>query len=934
MIVIVDCESFLESNSPDILALCETNLDDSIDSGDFSVTGYLPLIRKDSSTHMHGLAVYVKEGLPFARDLSLKNSADSYLCFRLALLHSVSYFFFLYRSPSASLCTVFDSISSNIDEVLSISPSANVFVFGDLNVHHKDWLTYSGGTNRPGELCYNISISNDLTQIFNFPTRIPDCDSHSPALLDLFISSDASICSTMAFPPLGNSDHVVVSVSIDFPINSKQDTPFHRMAYEYSRADWDGLRDHLRDVPWEHIFKLSASAASEFCEWAQAGIDVYISHPKYQVKPHSSPWFSAAFAAAIVHRNHFFRLYQQNKSSESKIKFRQTSNRCKRVLEAAKLAYATKTKESIISQKLGSRNFWRIANSVLNKGKSAVPPLFNGPEVLSSASDEAKLFAKNFSKNSNLDDSGICLPVFPSRTNLKLHNISITSKMVKKVITNLDSSKASGPDCVPVVVLKNCEPELSYVLAKLFNKCLKESCFPDCWKVSSVVPVFKNVGERSTAKNYRPVSLLSVISKVFEKLVNNRIVDHLNICGLFSDFQYGFRSSRSTADLLTVVSDRIARAFNRSGATQAVALDISKAFDRVWHACLLHKFKSYGISGQIFGLISSFLSNRRLCVVLDGKSSQVYPVNAGVPQGSILGPTLFLLYINDLPDDVICNIAIYADDTTLYPKCDQASDLWQRQELPSELESDLRDTVDWGRKWLVDFNAGKTQLVSFARSKNTGAIDVKMDGSVLEEKSCFKMLGLTFSSKLDWGSYLVSIAKTASKKIGALIHSMKFLSPEVALYFYKSTIRPCTEYCCHVWAGAPSCYLELLDKLQKRICRTVGPALAASLERLAHRRNVSSLSLFYSYYLGRCSSELAQLVPLPYSRGRSTRYSDRLHDFSVTIPRCYKDVYVNSFFPRTARLWNSLPIECFPLTYDLSGFNSRINRYLLTVGSF
>ena len=191
---------------------------------------------------------------------------------------------------------------------------------------------------------------------------------------------------------------------------------------------------------------------------------------------------------------------------------------------------------------------------------------------------------------------------------------------------------------------------------------------------------------------------------VFEKLVNNRIVDHLEKCGLFADFQYGFRSSRSTADLLTVVSDRITRAFNRSWATRAVALDISKAFDRVWHAGLLHKLKSYGISGQIFGLISSFLSNRQLRVVLDGKS--------------------------------------------------------------------------------------------FDRSKNTGAIDVKMDGSVLEDKTSFKMM--TFSSKLDWGSYIVCIGKTASKKIGVLIRSMNFLSLEVALYLYKSTIQPCMEYCCHV----------------------------------------------------------------------------------------------------------------------------------------
>ena len=185
----------------------------------------------------------------------------------------------------------------------------------------------------------------------NFPTQIPDCDSHSPALLDLFISSDASICSTMAFPPSGNSDHVVVSVSFDFSSNSQRDALFHCIVYDYSRANWDGLREHLRDNPWEDIFKLVASAAaSDLCDWVHVEIDVYIPHRKYQVKPHSSPWFSAASTFAIVHRNHFFSLYQKDKLSDSKGKFRQASNRCKRVLEAAKLAYANKTKESITSQ--------------------------------------------------------------------------------------------------------------------------------------------------------------------------------------------------------------------------------------------------------------------------------------------------------------------------------------------------------------------------------------------------------------------------------------------------------------------------------------------------------------------------------------------------------------------------------------------------------
>ena len=162
-------------------------------------------------------------------------------------------------------------------------------------------------------------------------------------------------------------------------------------------------------------------------------------------------------------------------------------------------------------------------------------------------------------------------------------------------------------------------------------------------------------------------------------------------------------------------------------------------------------------------------------MILDGKSSQEYPINAGIRQGSIRGPTLFLLYINDLPDVVICNIAIFADNKILYSKCDQASDLWQQHELASELESDLPDTV--GEKWLVDFNAGKTHLVLFDQSSSNGSIDVTMDRCVLEEESSFEMLVLTFSSKLDWGSYIISIGETASKKIGTLIASMKSLSP-------------------------------------------------------------------------------------------------------------------------------------------------------------
>ena len=175
------------------------------------------------------------------------------------------------------MCTVFDSISSNIHEVLSIHRSANAIIFGNFISHNKNWLTYSGGSDQPGEFCYNFFISNDLSQMVNVPTQTPDYDSHSPALLDLFLSCVDSICSTIAFPPLRNSDYAFVSVSIDFPSKLQREAPFHGVTYDYSRAYWDGSCDHWKDVPGEDILILGASGnASAFCEWVQVGIDIYI----------------------------------------------------------------------------------------------------------------------------------------------------------------------------------------------------------------------------------------------------------------------------------------------------------------------------------------------------------------------------------------------------------------------------------------------------------------------------------------------------------------------------------------------------------------------------------------------------------------------------------------------------------------------------------
>jgi hypothetical protein len=801
-------------------------------------------------------------------------------------------------------------------------------VFGDFNVHHREWLIHSRTTGIAGINSYNFSISQNLTQIIKSPTHIPDRSNDGRYLLDLFLCSNPDDCVANIIAPIGNSDHSTVVVSVSYTSAKMTTQPFHRTVYQFGKADWDGFRSFLADVPWASLFKHGPDrAADEISEWVKLGMGIYIPSRTYQVKAHSHPWFGPACASAIAHRNHYFKLYNASGSPESKYQFRQASNRCKRVLEGAKKNYADSVAGSILTQRLGTRDFWRIANSVLNRNKSSIPPLFHGPEVLASPKDKANLFAERFTSNSTVNDFGCNPPVFPSRTDRVVSVPLITPRKVAKVIKTLDATKATGPDGIPVVVLKMCCPELSAVLAKLYNACLTDSVFPSLWKLASVVPIFKGTGERSDPSNYRPISLLPIMSKVFECLINQQLLKHLEDQMLLTDCQYGFRKSRSTGDLLALITDHFNRALDLRGEARMVALDISKAFDKVWHKGLLHKLQSYGVTGKMHCIISAFLSGRKLKVVLDGQSSPISSVNSGVPQGSVIGPTLFLIYINDLSDHILADLAMYADDSTIYCRSTNCLST-TRDEISASLNTDLDNVLKWGCDWMVTFNSRKTKLMSISRSRDINFPPILMGPSTLPECTDLRLLGIDISSSISWVKYITGIAKSASMRVGCLFRARGFLPPEVVLYLYKTTIRPLMEYCSHIWSGAPACHLSLLDKVQKRIVNLVGVEKGSCLQSLSHRRSVASLSLFYRYFHGKCSAGLVDLVPPIRAFRRETRFSSLSHPYTVIVPKCRTECYAKSFFPRVALLWNSLARSCFPPMYDLDSFKRNINSFL------
>jgi hypothetical protein len=508
----------------------------------------------------------------------------------------------------------------------------------------------------------------------------------------------------------------------------------------------------------------------------------------------------------------------------------------------------------------------------------------------------------------------------------------LTTGEVKRALTLLDVGKAYGPDGLPPVVLRECSRVLAPVLTKLFRIVLKTNIFPNSWKHAVIQPVPKK-GDPSDPTNYRPIAITSVVSKVFESLINSKLTKHLESHRLLSDHQYGFRSARSCGDLLAYVTDTWARSLSCFGESAAVALDISKAFDRVWHNKLISKLPSFGIPQNLCTLISSYLVDRSIAVRVDGHTSCSKHINSGVPQGSVLSPTLFLLFINDLLGTTANPIHSYADDSTLHMSSafsappNQGTLRESRRLIEDAINHDMASIVEWGNSNLVKFNASKTQCTSFSLKKLQFLPQINFNNSAIETSNSLSMLGITFHSDLSWKTHITSLAKAASQKLGVLFRFRSYFTSNQLLTLYVGTIRPCMEYCSHIWGSSPG--IKLLDRVEAKAFRLISSTpLTDHLPSLSMRREVAALSLFYRYYFGRCSAELHNCIPPPLVRPRSTRQATQSHKYSVVLYQTRIERYSKSFFPATSVRWNKLPEELFPVEYNLNIFKSNINRYL------
>ena len=932
-------ELYLHSSSPHLLFLTETQVSLESDPKEYSVSSYSLYSNFSFKT---GCCAYVRKDVSCSRVSNLESSIFSTLWLRLSCQSTTKFICCVYLSPTTTdYPKFFQYLNSKLEHIISISPFSEVIILGDFNVHHREWLS-SPVTDIPGILTREFAILNDLEQLVHTPTRVPDRCADVSNILDLFLTSNPSPYTIKSLPPLGTSDHTLISVSSPFISSSSSELPppsERRRLWHFNAANWNDLRRHFSDFPWDdYCFRGefdSSECASRITDVIFEAMEGYIPYSFSSSKP-SKSWFNSDCARAVRLRDDAFRDYRRLLSSDSHTKYISLRNRAKTILRNTKKSFIQNKCNNLLGS-ASSRPFWHLSKNInSNFTSSSIPPLqLPDGSTAPTSSSKAEVFVQTFASNSTLDDSDATPPILPP-SNFSIPEIIITYSDVVSALTELDSQKAYGPDGIPPLVLKSCARQLAPCLLRLFRLCLSSGSFPSCWKRALIQPVPKK-GDPSLPSNYRPIALTSILSKVFESIINRKIWGCDEFSKSISDRQYGFRKERSTGDLLTLLSDSWSTTIRNFGETFAVALDISKAFDRVWHKALISKLPSYGFYPSLCNLISDFLSGRSIAVMVEGHRSSFKSINSGVPQGSVLSPTLFLIFINDLLSCTISDIHSYADDTTLHYSLPHNKNTLTQAELAvaretayAQLNSDLSSIADWGKRNLVVFNASKTQFLHLSTKKNLPHdYPIFFEGTQLKPSSALNILGVSFSPTLSFKEHIVSLSKNASKKLGVMRRLRGYFSPSQLLALYRGVVRPCMEYSSHVWGGSCQSHLQLLDKVESKAFHLINsPILTDNLQTLSERRSVATLSLFYRYYNKHCSSELANHVGKSYKPVRETRWTSSVHSHIIR-PFCPRlNICKRSFLYRSVSMWNTLPSDVFPALYNINIFKRRVSGWV------
>ncbi len=929
----------------DLIGIVETHLDNTVDETKLALDGYsFHTSNHPQNVKRGGVGLYVKESFP-ARERNDLNTLSECIVCEIQIKRKKYFFAVLYRSPSQNQAELEDFMN-NFDLMVSKMAAENpycVIITGDFNARSAQWWE-NDLENDAGRLFEPFTADLGLEQLISEPTHVMG---ESKSCIDLTFTDQPNLfIESGVHPSLHEQCHHQIihgKVSID----NLAPPPFSRKIWFYDRADISSIRKSMELFRWREVLSEIDCPNLKVKLLNDVLLNIFsnfIPNKSITVRPRQAPWITQSIKNFIRKKNKAYSTFIKNGQPEDRREaIENMISQGSKLIEDAKNNYFLKIGGKLSSPTTGIKSYWSLINKVLNKSKiPIIPPLLENDIFVLDFTAKAQIFNDYFILQCTTLDTGSEIPRDVPVCAPPLNCFQISEDKILRIIRSLNPNKAHGWDEISIRMIKICDCSLVTPLKLIFEACMMQGTFPDIWKRAHVVPIHKK-NDKNLKTNYRPISLLPIFGKMLEKLIFDTLYEHLTSNNLLNPNQSGFRPGDSTINQLLSIVHTIFEAFdcNPPLDVRSVYLDISKAFDRVWHEGLIFKLRRCGVSGELLLLIKSFLSDRKQRTVLNGKMSEWGNIAAGVPQGSILGPLFFLIYINDLTDNLRCNVKLFADDTSLFTVVHDPN----RAAL--DMNHDLDIITRWAHNWRMSFNPDPTkQAVEVIFSRKRTSVDhpvILFNDTPVMNVSEHKHLGLVLDTKLSFSSHIQAAITKSRKAIGMLRFLSKYLPRQTLIELYKLYVRPHLDYgdviyhiphktCDFSQLITLNNHMEKLESVQYSAALAVSGAWKGTSreklydelgwESLNLRRWSRRLVLFYKF-VNNLTPDYTR-VPIPPLLESSYPFRKR----NVVGRICARTVsYGASFYPHCLSEWNMLDPEIRSLP-TVSAFKNKLSSLI------
>ena len=917
----------VEIRKPHIIAITETWGNEDLGDALFQLKGY-NMYRNDREDKNYkfggGTLLYVdkKLGQRACKPLNCKPFESNTWCWVTPKQGKKVLVGCIYRSTSSSA-----ENDSNMLITLNLASDMaggnRLLLMGDFNVPKINWVTkvVEAGAKLVDRDFLDCVTDNILYQHVTVPTRFRGIERST---LDLILTQEEEdIKNINVFQPLGNSDHGIVTAEFICEWKSRIEPKMRRAYY---KGDYTTITNKLNEIDWNE--KFLGRTTQECWDIFKSVYNLLVNEhiPMISPKEYNEPWMNGKVMKLWKKKHYAWKRFHESNTNQGWNEYKKERNKLRKNIRKARRLF-----ERNIAKNAGKnkRSFFKYVNSRLTVRPEITAIKGVNGQQLENDADISETLAKYFN-SVYLPHSDEEMPEMHEMTDMQIGTIKVTQEMVKEKLLKLNINKSCGPDGIHPHVLQRTANAMCTPLAAIFQLSLDRNECPEDWKVANVTPIHKK-GDRTDPSNYRPVSLTSQVCKVLESVVRRYIIDHINENNLMSEAQHGFREGRSCLTNLLETLEAWTQIIEDGDGVDVAYLDFRKAFDLVSHKHLIYKMSKYGIKGQILNWVEDFLKDRSQRVVIRGTASSSQKVTSGVPQGSVLGPVLFLIFINDLPLNILSPLSLFADDSKIFTRIvDKKNKERIYMNAGSDvLQQDLISVLEWAKRWKMEFNVEKCKIMHIGQEDNQKHI-YNMDGKDLVETLSEKDLGVLIDCNLDFGNHIREIVGRANRMLGMIRVSFACLNKKMFLNLYTALIRPLLEYCVQVWSPHLRKYIKLIEGVQRRATRLVPELRNLSYENRLRHLKLTTLEerrwrgdMIETYKI---ITRKEKLNPNNFFQMVPDRDGPRARKRKIFKKRPQKRVRMNFFTQRVPNRWNGLSNEIVNAE-KTSGFKALLDAF-------